>query len=99
RMRSVQSAARSRAGSPPVDFVPDLVPAEVFDRFCRGFSAARRTPPAPPPAIPRHCSLADVLPLDAAAISRRWSRSGAEAGLGTPVGVAARGAVRIDLKA
>ena len=88
-----------RPGSPPVDFVPDLVPAEVFDRFCRGFSAARRTPATPPPAIPHHCSLSDVLPLAAQDISRRWSRSGAEAGLGTPVGAAVRGAVRIDLKA
>jgi len=88
-----------RTGSPPVDFVPDLVPAEVFDRFCRGFSAARRTPATPPPAIPHHCSLSDVLPLAAQDISRRWSRSGAEAGLGTPVGAAVRGAVRIDLKA
>ena len=80
-----------RTGSPPVDFVPDLVPAEVFDRFCRGFSAARRTPATPPPAIPQHCSLADVLPLAAQDISRRWSRSGAEAGLGAPVGAGSRG--------
>ena len=87
------------AGAPPMDFVPDLVPAVVFDRFCRGFNAARPTPAAPPPAIPRHCSLADVLPLAAPDISRRWSRTGAEAGLGAAVGAGSRGPCSIDLKA
>jgi S-DNA-T family DNA segregation ATPase FtsK/SpoIIIE len=88
-----------RTGSPPLDFVPDLVPAEVFDRFCRGFNAGRRTPATSPPAIPQHCSLADVLSLAAPDISRRWLLSGAEAGLGVPVGAGSRGILRIDLKA
>lgn len=87
------------AGAPPQDFVPDLVPAVVFDRFCRGINATRRTPKAPPPSIPRHCSLADVLPLAAPDISRRWSRTGAESGLGTAVGTGSQGTLQIDLKA
>ena len=87
------------AGKPPLDFVPDLVPPEVFDRFCRGFNAAARTPAAPLPAIPHHCSLADLLPLTAPEISRRWSRTGPTAGLGVPVGAGSSGTVRIDLKA
>ena len=87
------------AGAPPVDFVPDLVPAVVFDRFCRGFNPARPLAATPPPAIPQHCSLADVLPLAAPDVSRRWSRTGAEAGLGAPVGAGSLGTVRIDLKA
>ena len=86
------------AGAPPKDFVPDLVPAGVFDRFCRGFNATLHTPKAPPPAIPQHCSLADVLPLAAPDISRRWSRTGAEAGLGTAVGTGSLGTLEIDLK-
>ncbi|SDL89247.1 DNA segregation ATPase FtsK/SpoIIIE, S-DNA-T family [Arthrobacter sp. ov407] len=86
------------AGAPPLDFVPDLVPAVVFDRFCRGFNATLHTPMAPPPAIPQHCSLADVLPLAAPDISRRWSRTGAEAGLGTAVGTGSLGTLEIDLK-
>ncbi len=86
------------AGAPPMDFVPDLVPAAVFDRFCRGFSATLHTPMAPPPAIPQHCSLADVLPLTAPDISRRWSRTGPEAGLGTAVGTGSMGTLEIDLK-
>ncbi|SDK77500.1 FtsK/SpoIIIE domain-containing protein [Arthrobacter sp. ok362] len=85
-------------GAPPMDFVPDLVPAVVFDRFCRGFNATHAAVTLPP-AIPQHCSLADVLPLAAPDISRRWSRAGAEAGLGAPVGAGSLGTLRIDLKA
>ena len=40
------------AGKPPLDFVPDLVPPEVFDRFCRGFNAAARTPRGSPAGHP-----------------------------------------------
>ena len=87
------------AGKPPLDFVPDLVPPEVFDRFCRGFNAAARTPAAPLPDIPHHCSLADLLPLTAPEISRRWFRTRPTAGLGVPVGAGSSGTVRIDLKA
>ncbi|MFF2245187.1 FtsK/SpoIIIE domain-containing protein [Arthrobacter sp. NPDC058130] len=87
------------AGAPPMDFIPDLVPAVAFDRFCRGFSATPRTTAAPPPAIPERPSLADVLPLGAQEVSRRWSRSGSDAGLGAPVGAGILGALRIDLKA
>jgi S-DNA-T family DNA segregation ATPase FtsK/SpoIIIE len=87
------------AGAPPMDFVPDLVPAVVFDRFCRGFNAGRPIAATPPPAIPEHCSLADVLPLAAPGISRRWSRTGAEAGLGAPVGAGSLGTLHIDLRA
>jgi S-DNA-T family DNA segregation ATPase FtsK/SpoIIIE len=86
-------------GVPPTDFVPDLVPTVVFDRFCRGFNAGRPIAANPQPVIPQHCSLADVLPLAAADISRRWSRTGAEAGLDTPVGTGSLGTLRIDLKA
>ena len=41
-----------------------------------GVQRQRATPAVPRPAIPRRCSLADVLPLGAPDISRRWSRSG-----------------------
>ena len=58
-------AALLRTGAPPLEFVPDLVPPAVFDRFCRGFNGSGRTPAVPRPAILRRCSLADVLPLGA----------------------------------
>ena len=75
-----QRSSLVTARNPPLDFIPDLVPPEVFDRFCRGFNAAARTPAAPLPAIPHYCSLADLLPLTAPEISRRWSRTGPMAG-------------------
>ena len=87
------------AGAPPIGFIPDLVPAGAFDRFCRGFNATPRTTAAPPPAIPERCILADILPLGAPEVSRRWSRTGPDAGLGAPVGAGILGALRIDLKA
>lgn len=87
------------AGTPPRVFIPDLVPAVVFDRFCRGFGAAPRTTATPPPAVPDRRNLADVLPLGAREVSRRWSRSGPDAGLGAPVGAGILGTLRIDLKA
>jgi S-DNA-T family DNA segregation ATPase FtsK/SpoIIIE len=87
------------ADAPPLEFIPDLVPPGVFDRFCRKFNAARRTPAALPPAIPHRCGLADVLPLAAGDISRRWARTGPAAGLGVLVGTGSSGAIRIDVKA
>ncbi len=86
------------ADAPATDFVPDLVPMRVFDRFCRTLNGTRRTAAAHR-AIPLSCSLADVLPLDAPDILARWSRTGPEAGLGTPVGAGKAGVLRIDLKA
>ncbi|MGO4803631.1 FtsK/SpoIIIE domain-containing protein [Arthrobacter sp. 2MCAF15] len=87
------------AGASPRVFIPDLVPAVVFDRFCRGFGATKRTTATPPPAVLDRRNLADVLPLGAREVSRRWSRSGPDAGLGAPVGAGILGTLRIDLKA
>ncbi|GAA2141511.1 hypothetical protein GCM10009825_30080 [Arthrobacter humicola] len=87
------------AEAPPVEFIPDLVPPGVFDRFCRRFNAAGRTPADLPPTVPHRCGLADVLPLAAADISRRWARSRSPAGLGVLVGMGSSGAIRIDVKA
>jgi S-DNA-T family DNA segregation ATPase FtsK/SpoIIIE len=102
------------AGAPPVDFVADLVPPDVFDRFCRRFTAAAHHTKVLPPAVPHHCGLADVLPLAEPDISRRWSRTGLTGtgftgtgftgtrlteGLAVPVGAGRTGAVRVDLKA
>jgi len=92
-------AALVRAGAPPLEFVPDLVPPEVFDRFCRGFNGGGHTRAVSRPAIPRRCSLADVLPLGATDISRRWTRSGPAAGLGVTVGAGSSASMYLDLQA
>ncbi|AXJ11981.1 hypothetical protein CFN17_18955 [Arthrobacter sp. PM3] len=93
-----RSTLTTSAG-PPIEFVPDLVPPEVFDRFCRGFKAAGRTRPVALPPVPQGCTLAEVLPLAAADIASRWSRASAAAALTVPVGAGSAGAVQIDLRA
>jgi S-DNA-T family DNA segregation ATPase FtsK/SpoIIIE len=87
------------AGSDEIAFVPDLVPLPVFDRYCRRFGAAGGAGKAPPAAIPGVCTLAEVLPLTAADISRRWSRVRAAPGLPVPVGTGCSGPLLVDLQA
>jgi S-DNA-T family DNA segregation ATPase FtsK/SpoIIIE len=87
------------AGSEEIGFVPDLVPLPAFDRYCRRFGAAGRAGKAPPAAIPGACTLAEVLPLTAAEISRRWSRSRRSPGLAVPVGTGCSGPLLVDLQA
>lgn len=87
-------------GATRTPFTPDLVPTEVFDRYCR---RARR-PPGPAGVagrIPDVSLLPDLLPLSAGGIRQSWAaaRRDPGGGLPVPVGLSASGPVRLDLQA
>lgn len=81
-------------------FTPDLVPAEVFDRFCRSAGGAEPAPEAGSSRVPDACRLGELLPLSAGEIERRWSAAGGQPrrGLPVPVGRAAAGPLHLDLE-
>ncbi|MGP4031332.1 FtsK/SpoIIIE domain-containing protein [Pseudarthrobacter sp. 1C304] len=81
-----------------VEFIPDLVPAGVFDRNCRrlGGSAPVTVRAA---GIPGTCPLGAVLPLGAPDIARRWAESSTGGGLPVVVGVGRSGPLCLDLQA
>lgn len=81
-----------------VEFIPDLVPAGVFDRNCRrlGGSAPATIRQA---GIPAACPLSAVLPLGAPDISRRWAEPSTGGGLPVVVGVGRSGPLCLDLQA
>lgn len=83
-----------------LEFIPDLVPQPVFDRFCRRRGGATETgDAAAPPSVPDACSLTDVLPISRADISRRWTESAQHPGLPAVVGIGGAGLLRLDLQA
>ncbi len=108
-LSSAGAAPLLTAGAPPVDFVADLVPPDGLRPLLPRIHRRSAPPKVLPPAVPHHCSLADVLPLAEPDISRRWSRTGLTGtgftgtglteGLAVPVGAGRTGAVRVDLKA
>lgn len=81
-----------------LEFTPDLVPADVFDRNCRRLRA-RAPSPGPRAGIPAACSLGGLVPFSARDISRRWTESTAARGLPVVVGVGGSGPLRLDLQA
>ncbi len=92
---------RLSADGTAIDFLPDLLPEAVFDRFCRQLGATHLAAGGAS-IVPASCSLDDVLPLSEAAVSRRWSAdgrpSGKPSGLPVPVGLSAAGPLTIDLQ-
>ncbi|BCW67729.1 hypothetical protein NicSoilB4_24920 [Arthrobacter sp. NicSoilB4] len=89
---------RLSLASSSLEFTPDLVPADVFDRNCRRLRAG--APSAGPRAgIPEACSLGGLVPFSARNISRRWTESVAARGLPVVVGVGGSGPLRLDLQA
>ncbi|MFJ5954978.1 FtsK/SpoIIIE domain-containing protein [Paenarthrobacter sp. NPDC092416] len=80
-------------------FTPDLVSAEVFDRFCRSLAA---TSPALETSrmqeIPPRCSLRELLPSGARGIIRRWSNPQLQHGLIALLGAAKGGPLTFDLR-
>ena len=94
---SAQQGRLSSARS-SLEFTPDLVPADVFDRNCRRLGA--RAPSSGPRAgIPAACSLGGLVPFSARDISRRWTESARAGGLPVVVGVGRSGPLRLDLQA
>lgn len=78
-------------------FVPDLLSAEVFDRFCRkapgmSFSEALGT------AIPETCFLAELLPHGQRRVLRKWTESAGHNGPTAVLGAGHGGQVTFDFK-
>jgi S-DNA-T family DNA segregation ATPase FtsK/SpoIIIE len=91
---------RLTCGEATTEFVPDLVPERVFDRFCRQHRNAG-VPVHDPSAVPASCFLDEVLSLSEPDVSRRWAAArppGRPPGLAVPVGRGAAGPVRVDLQ-
>ncbi|NUP59182.1 MAG: hypothetical protein HOQ06_06850, partial [Pseudarthrobacter sp.] len=78
-------------------FIPDLAPEEVFTRFCRRMAAAPQQPHPWDHTVPTACGLAEILPLSAPEVRRRWDTSPGSDGLIAPLGVGADGTRTIDL--
>ena len=92
------SMARLRAGGSATDFVPDLAPEEVFDRYCRRLAWAEQSRPRAEAGVPAVCGLADLVPLSATDTLRRWSAGRRGQGLQVPIGMAASGPRLLDLE-
>lgn len=81
-------------------FVPDLATGEVFDKFCRNAAAAppyQRNKEAD--AVPRTCSLGDVLALSRVKTADRWKSGAQQVGLRVPLGLGSTGTQFLDLEA
>ncbi|QDY91796.1 FHA domain-containing protein [Arthrobacter sp. UKPF54-2] len=95
-------SGRLTRGSNQTEFVPDLVPERVFDRFCRHLGGVPSTAPEPS-SVPLSCSLEEILGLSEAQVARRWAADrnppGRSPGLPVPVGRGAPGTLQIDLLA
>lgn len=78
------------------EFVPDLVPAQAFNRFARGISRAGSDGKLPVAGVPTYCPLPTLLPAGARSIQRRWKQSDTDIGLRAVLGVDAQGEVEFD---
>ncbi len=80
-------------------FIPDLVPAEVFDRFCRRVrGTAFGEGPGMSNPIPEECSLASLLPYGQRRVLRRWAEASKQDGLTAVLGNGHRGQLTFDFK-
>jgi S-DNA-T family DNA segregation ATPase FtsK/SpoIIIE len=80
-------------------FVADLVPHDVFDRYCRQFGPATGGGTAARPSVPAACPLSDILDPSTAATARRWARGRLAPGLAIPIGLGTGGPRVLDLEA
>ena len=92
------ATARVCGTNSPTDFLPDLVPEGVFDRYCRSMALQLECSPQAEPAVPQNCSLADILPWSPADVSARWLAGDLRPGLSVPIGMAALGPRTLDLE-
>ncbi|HSN36279.1 MAG TPA: FtsK/SpoIIIE domain-containing protein [Arthrobacter sp.] len=92
-----ERSARLSSGSSSLEFIPDLVPAGIYDRSCRrqGTGAHGSVPGAGPPEAR---FLGELLPLSAADIASRWAESASRPDLAVPVGIGNSGILQLDLQ-
>ncbi|MFP3459404.1 FtsK/SpoIIIE domain-containing protein [Arthrobacter globiformis] len=88
-----------RTGNACHRFVADLVPARVFDRYCRACGQSIPGAPAGGQSVPARCGLRGLLDQTAAATAKRWAAGRLEPGLTVPLGRTARGVRVLDLEA
>ncbi|UVJ38320.1 FtsK/SpoIIIE domain-containing protein [Arthrobacter sp. CJ23] len=89
--------AALHTGGSTTEFDADLVPADVFDRFCRSVAAASKAPSATS-GIPDGCGLGELLPHDPVSIAARWADGQSASGLFAVVGRGASGPTILDLQ-
>ncbi|KRE50347.1 hypothetical protein ASG92_08625 [Arthrobacter sp. Soil736] len=80
-------------------FVPDLVPLNVFDRYCRQSGHAHEGAPHSGASLPATCPLTDILEASAAGTAQRWAGGRLMPGLTVPIGRSANGVRLLDLEA
>ncbi|WP_426996344.1 FtsK/SpoIIIE domain-containing protein [Pseudarthrobacter sp. N5] len=94
-----ERSATYRRGSSTTAFVPDLVPEEVFNRYCRRLASTTDVGVQSVAHIPETCSLSDVMPLSTEETSSRWDAGRLRPGLPVPIGLTAAGLRVLDLEA
>lgn len=92
-----ERASFFHSGGESLRFSPDLVPLDVFNRYCRRLAWQSTDSGPSDQALPLSCSLADLLPHSAADISRRWSENRDRPGLVVPLGRSLGGIRWLDL--
>lgn len=90
-------SSRLRTPAGETRFIPDLVPEDVFVRFCRRLARNAARPRENAGAVPESCSLAELIPLSPEETSSRWTAGRRSPGLAVPVGRGAEGERVLDL--
>ncbi|MCA4132267.1 FtsK/SpoIIIE domain-containing protein [Arthrobacter sp. M4] len=88
--------ATLRTTGSELEFVPDSVSQDVFDRFCRA-SALRRPQRSGKRGIPESVELADLQSFDPSTTARRWSANEQGKDLIAVLGAGAESPVSVDL--
>jgi S-DNA-T family DNA segregation ATPase FtsK/SpoIIIE len=92
-------SARMSEGGRCTQFIPDFVPAQVFDRYCRQMASSADRRSRGSSGIPSTCSLPDLLPTSATETLLRWSGGNLRPGLPVPLGLTSTGPQLLDLEA
>ncbi|MDI2035026.1 FtsK/SpoIIIE domain-containing protein [Paenarthrobacter nitroguajacolicus] len=92
-------AAAFESGGERLDFVPDLVPAEVFDHFCRTLAAnVGATGPQSHGTLAHRSSLAELLPYGPRRVLGRWRTASWKDGLTAVLGEGRNGCLTFNFK-
>ncbi|WP_284762282.1 FtsK/SpoIIIE domain-containing protein [Arthrobacter sp. efr-133-R2A-63] len=79
------------------EFDPDLVPFQVFDRYCRSLARVPGLATEKASLLPSTCRLSELLPADPPSIGARWIDSSAGGGLSAVIGQGVDGPRSLDL--